>query len=368
MSFILFLVVFMQKFFFSFLLLAFLSLTASAYAQGKANTRADEELNGGTVGADIVYADNETKDAVHHKNANMRHKIPARYALEDYLPILGKKARDNGVPAGFPFFVTLLYYHMEIPQIITDAKGWGQDIYLLDESQALGAEMFNAETRTNSAGFRAGFKLLPFLDIFGVFVYTKVNYGFEAKFNDAGTAISGTINPDYVMKNTIDVNAFTGGVGLSLAYGGRLGKSPVVLFGVANANFAWTKTDRTDNTISTVIAGARIGAAFILPKNMRLSISVGYQYQQMIGWNAGSVRGRYIANLPDEAFIDPNAGFAPAMKNRDLTVEYSAKSSNASNHAMNAGIVFSPCAYADVILEFAFLSRFSTMVATNFKF
>ena len=46
--------------------------------------------------------------------------IPRAHIVEDYLPILGKQARANGIKTPKPFFISAIYYHMEIPQSITN--------------------------------------------------------------------------------------------------------------------------------------------------------------------------------------------------------------------------------------------------------
>ena len=50
--------------------------------------------------------------------------IPRTHIVEDYLPILGKQARANGIRPPKPFFISAIYYHMEIPQTITNAVGY----------------------------------------------------------------------------------------------------------------------------------------------------------------------------------------------------------------------------------------------------
>ena len=52
--------------------------------------------------------------------------IDRAHIVEDYLPILGKQARANGIRPPKPFFVSAIYYHMEIPQDITNAVGAGR--------------------------------------------------------------------------------------------------------------------------------------------------------------------------------------------------------------------------------------------------
>ena len=51
--------------------------------------------------------------------------IPRTHVVEDYLPILGKQMRAQGMRPPKPFFVSAIYYHMQIPQNITNARGWG---------------------------------------------------------------------------------------------------------------------------------------------------------------------------------------------------------------------------------------------------
>ena len=106
--------------------------------------------------------------ALAQDNATKKRPAPIEraYVVEDYLPILGKQMRAQGMRPPKPFFVSAIYYHMQIPQVITNARGWGFEPFL-QEQDAIKVNMYNAKVETNSVGFRAGFNLLPFMSIFG---------------------------------------------------------------------------------------------------------------------------------------------------------------------------------------------------------
>lgn len=278
--------------------------------------------------------------------------IPRAHIVEDYLPILGKQARANGVKTPKPFFISAIYYHMEIPQTITNARGWGFHDAFMTEDQAIGVRMENAKVVTNSGGVRAGVNILPFMSIFGVYMHTEGYSQFTAVADGNAAMPNG-----YMLEQKIKFKADTGAVGAALSYGFRLGR--VVPFAVLNANYGWTTTNMTDQTIETLIASARVGITVPLPKDMRIAMTVGTQYQYLPMGNERS--GQYTVTLPAGTIIGQNDPIS-------ITSKYRANAENASPWAMNAGILFSPSRYFDIITEFGFLSRFTAMVAVQANF
>lgn len=312
-------------------------------------------------------------DAINPKKPRLN-SIPRSYVLEDYLPILGKKMREQGMVPPKPFFITAIYYHMVIPQNITNAKGWARnnvgDNALFaqvapSEDKAIGVQMADAKITTNSFGFRGGVNLFPFLSIFGVYMYTEGNTKFTAYAkpglypNDEGVYFDG-----FELNQKMDFEAHTGAIGGALQYGFRLGR--VVPFGVLNVNYAWSKPDRTDDIIETIIAGARVGLAVPLPKQMNLSFTIGTQFQHM---NNDSVSGTFPVTIPAGS-IRANDSSHSVINTHDLKINarYSADAKYTSPWVMNAGVALGVTRYFNLILEFGFLSRFTSMVAVQGNF
>lgn len=276
--------------------------------------------------------------------------IPRAHIVEDYLPILGKQARANGIKTPKPFFISAIYYHMEIPQSITNAVGYGFSPSLPVNSMPV--RMENAKVNTESGGFRAGFNLLPFMSIFGVYMHTEGYSQFTAVADGNAAMPNG-----YMLEQKIDFKADTGAIGTALSYGFRLGR--VVPFAVLNANYAWTTTNMTDQVINTLIAGARVGINVPLPKDMKVALTLGAQYQYLPMGNERS--GQYTVTLPGGTIIGKDDPMT-------ITSKYRANAENASPWAMNAALLFSPSRYFDIITEFGFLSRFTAMVAVQANF
>lgn len=276
--------------------------------------------------------------------------IERAHIVEDYLPILGKQMRAQGMRAPKPFFISAIYYHMEIPQTITNAVGYGFTPSLPVNSMPV--RMENAKINTESGGFRAGVNILPFMSIFGVYMHTEGYSEFTAVADGNPAMPNG-----YMLEQKIDFKADTGAIGTALSYGLRLGR--VVPFAVLNANYAWTTTNMTDQIINTLIAGARVGINVPLPKDMKVALTVGAQYQYLPMGNERS--GQYTVTLP---------GGTIAGKDDPMTItsKYRANAQNASPWAMNAALLFSPSRYFDIITEFGFLSRFTAMVAVQANF
>lgn len=277
--------------------------------------------------------------------------IERAHIVEDYLPILGKQMRAQGMRPPKPFFVSAIYYHMQIPQNITNARGWG--FFGYTENNAIGVRMENAKVETNSVGFRAGFNLLPFMSIFGVYMHTEGKSKFTAVADGNAAMPNG-----YILKQVNPFKADTGAIGVALSYGFRLGR--VVPFGVINTNYAWTTTDRTDNIIQTLIAGARVGVNVPLPKDMKVAFMVGAQYTYMPMGN--QVSGSYTVTLPAGTTIfNPDA---PAT----VTSKYRANAEYASPWTFNAAVMYSFNRHFDILAEVGFLTRLTAMVTLQANF
>ena len=299
--------------------------------------------------------------------------VPKSHIVEDYLPILGRKMREQGMTPPKPFFLTLLYYYMEIPQNIKDAKGWaastkGDNALFAqvapNEANGIGVQMANAKVYTNSVGFRGGVNLFPFMSVFGVYMYTKGYSTFDAYAapgyypNDKGVYFDG-----FELSQKMKFEAHTGAIGATLQYGFRLGR--VLPFGVVNVNYAWSKPDRTDQIIETIIGGARVGLVVPLPKQMRIAFTLGTQYQHM---NNDKVSGVFPVTIPAGSIR--NKDTYAVINNHDLKINarYSADAKYASPWVMNAGMSFGITRYFDLFLEFGFLSRFTSMVGAQANF
>ncbi len=278
--------------------------------------------------------------------------IERAHIVEDYIPILGKKMRENGLTPPKPFFVSAIYYHMQIPQTITDAKGWGFES-AMEEKDAIPVGMYNARVKTNSVGFRAGVNLFPFMSLFGVYIHTEGNSYFTAVADGNPVMPKG-----YKLKQVNPFKADTGAIGTAFSYGYRLGR--VIPFGVINGNYAWTTTDRTNDPIHTMIVGARIGLSIPLPKDMKVAATIGGQYTYMPMGN--EVRGTYTTTLP-AGTLGPNQ-----KEPHTITSKYRANAEYASPWTVNAGVLYSFNKYIDVIAEVGFLTRFTAMALVQANF
>ena len=278
--------------------------------------------------------------------------IPRTHVVEDYLPILGKQMRAQGMRPPKPFFVSAIYYHMQIPQNITNARGWGFHPAFNTEATAIPVSMYNAKVETNSVGFRAGINLLPFMSIFGVYMHTEGKSKFTAVADGNAAMPNG-----YKLDQVNPFKADTGAIGAALSYGFRLGR--VVPFAVINGNYAWTSTDRTDNIIQTLIVGARVGVNVPLPKDMKVAFMLGTQYTYMPMGN--QVSGSYTVTLPAGTIIGQNEPL-------QITSKYKADAEYASPWTFNAGVMYSVNRYFDILAEVGFLTRLTAMVTLQANF
>lgn len=276
--------------------------------------------------------------------------IERAHLVEDYLPILGKKMRENCMKPPKPFFVSGIYYHMQIPQTITNAKGTAPEFGTTE----VNVGMYNAKVKTNSVGMRAGVNLFPFMSVFGVYIYTEG----DSYFTAVADGISPSLLPNgYKLEQKNPFTAHTGAIGTAFSYGYRLGR--VIPFAIVNGNYAWTSTDRTNNLIQTMIVGARVGLSVPLPKDMKVAFTLGGQYTWMPMGN--KVQGTYDVTLP------PNTLY-PGAPAQTITSKYTANAEYASPWTVNAGIAYSFNRYFDVIAEVGFLTRLTAMVVVQANF
>ena len=291
--------------------------------------------------------------ALAQDNATKKRPAPIErtHVVEDYLPILGKQMRAQGMRPPKPFFLSAIYYHMQIPQNITNARGWGFAPFL-DEKDAIPVSMYNAKVETNSVGFRAGINLLPFMSIFGVYMHTEGKSKFTAVADGNQAMPNG-----YKLDQVNPFKADTGAIGAALSYGFRLGR--VVPFAVINGNYAWTSTDRTDNIIQTLIVGARVGVNVPLPKDMKVAFMLGTQYTYMPMGN--QVQGSYTVTLPPGTLVNQDKPYT-------ITSKYKADAEYSSPWTFNAGVMYSVNRYFDILAEVGFLTRLTAMVTLQANF
>lgn len=287
----------------------------------------------------------------------------------DFLPIGAKQMSEAGMTPPKPFFISPMYFYMEEYLNITDARGWAPDFgYFNTPDTALNVNMSNASMVSSSFGIRGGFWLLPFLQIFGLYVhsegYTKFNAQVDPKNqpDQNGIAFEEIMPKGYSIDQRLNFKADTGVIGLNAAYGFKLG--PVYPFGSLNANYAWSKANLVDKIISTVVASARVGVNVPTPiPHMDVSVWLGVMYKLTLGMSE-KVSGKYTTTIPKDNFA-PGLGIT---SDQTITSRYTATQRFVSPWNMTAGFAFNPCRYFGIMTEFGFINKFTANVGLNFNF
>lgn len=290
------------------------------------------------------------------------------YGVVDFLPIGAKVMSEAGMTPPKPFFISPMYFYMEEYLSITDAKGWAPAFpYFNSQSNALNVSMNNASMVSSSVGVRGGFWLLPFLQIFGVYVHSEGHTKFNATVdpknqpNQGGVSFEEIMPKGYSIDQRLNFKADTGVLGINAAYGFKLG--PVYPFGAINANYAWTKANLVDKIISSVVASARVGVNVPTPiPHMDVALWVGVMYKLTLGMSE-KVSGQYTTTIPKD-------NFAPGLFNSDQTItsRYTATQRFVSPWNMTAGLAFNPCRYFGIMTEIGFINKFTANVGLNFNF
>ena len=173
------------------------------------------------------------------------------------LPILGKKAYENGFdipkPVGFMLNYFTASQNIVIPEIAVGfSNGITQDIPLTDISDLIEFEEINAVA--HSISVRPDVWIFPFLDVYGIFGKTF-----------ATTSVK--ISSPFQMNSIAKLEGISYGFGTTGAFG--LGKYFVVLDG----NWVWTSMSNFKDPVKSGVFSQRIGRSFKVGKNPESNVA-----------------------------------------------------------------------------------------------
>ncbi len=290
----------------------------------------------------------------------------------DFLPLLWKEVKARGATPPKPFFVSPVFYYMENYYSVSNATATIPEAGNLTIGGSncgradCGTIQIGKQTsKLLSYGFRAGVNILPFFNIYGVYVHTDGRSITKTYLRDEELyklGFSGMNTAPYVVDMDNSFTAETGAIGTTLSYGipELVGKWGIMT--MINFNCGFTKASIIKDMKTTIVAAIRAGVMRDLPKDMRLTMWLGVDYLKMLGdseWTEGKQR----FTIPNG---DPNV--KDALWGDTYTADYRAKAVPNSPFGMTAGFGFSLGRHIDIAAEIGFLSKFSAMGAVSFNF
>lgn len=282
----------------------------------------------------------------------------------DFLPLLWREVKARGATPPKPFFISGVFYYMENYYNVSDATASakiGKSSYEIDDIRI--AKQTN---KLLSYGFRAGVNILPFWNVYGVYVHTdgrsesKTYLRSRNLFED--NIFPGMQHRPYIVEMENKFTAETGAVGTTLSYGipEIVGKWGVMA--MFNFNAGFTKASILKDMKTTIVAALRAGVFRNFSNHMRLSMWIGADFLKMLGDSEWS-EGKQTFTIP---YGDPDVN--PAYYGQTFNADYRARTVPNSPFGMTAGLGFSINEYVDIATEVGFLTKFSVMGAVSFNF
>ena len=176
--------------------------------------------------------------------------------LETYdniFPILGRQAIERGFDLPKPLGINLIGLWVD----------QGIDIYDLglstgsDPIQTIDAFQFgDSRASILTASFRADLWVFPFLNVYGLLGRAQANTTVE-------------LTAPIPFTTSVDQTGTYGGIGLTGAFGIRR------FFLATDVNWAWTSLEKLDEPVRTRVLSLRLGRAFAISRQNRLSVWAG---------------------------------------------------------------------------------------------
>lgn len=293
----------------------------------------------------------------------------------DFLPLLWREVKARGATPPKPFFISGVFYYMENYYNVSDATATipeagnltigGNNCVLSGRPDCGTIEIAKQTNKLLSYGFRAGVNILPFWNVYGVYVHTdgrseSKTYLRDKKLYELG--FTGMNTKPYIVEMENKFTAETGAVGTTLSYGipEIVGKWGVMA--MFNFNAGFTKASILKDMKTTIVAALRAGVFRNFSNHMRLSMWIGADFLKMLGDSEWS-EGKQTFTIPEG---DPDVN--PSLYGDTYSANYKARTVPNSPFGMTAGLGFSINEYVDIATEVGFLTKFSVMGAVSFNF
>lgn len=292
--------------------------------------------------------------------------------LVDSVPFLWRQMKERGATPPKPFFFSGVFYYMENYYDVSNATATipeaGNLIIGGNNCGRPDCGTIQIAKQTNkllSYGFRAGVNILPFWNVYGVYVHTDGTSESKTYLRDEELyqlGFTGMNTKPYVIEMENKFTAETGAVGTTLSYGipEIVGKWGIMM--MFNFNAGFTKASILKEMKTTIVAALRAGVFRNFTNNMRLSMWIGGDFLQMLG-NSEWSEGKQTFTIPNG---DPDVN--PSLYGDTYSANYRAKTVPNSPFGMTAGLGFSINEYVDIATEVGFLTKFSVMGAVSFNF
>ena len=245
------------------------------------------------------------------------------------------------------------------------------------------ADVTQVEQRFATGGARFAVNVLPFWSVYGLLAYStgntksavhvkniymrdvdlKANTGnpiLDALINRAIQAMGNTLLvKEGTMPFVMDFDAFSTGIGTSLAIGGKL------FFTAIDANYVITSVESANIIVHTVNASARIGMHKTYGAQ-QMAMWIGANYMENI---AGSDKLGAVMSVEHVSDLFQLDGLAQSIVgNKPADIRWSVNQRPLNVFSALVGVRYSPRKNFDIVTEVGFIDRVNIMVSAAYNF
>lgn len=226
------------------------------------------------------------------------------------LPIWGQKVAERGIDMQLPFGFNVNYVYNQMTLELTEFSLNFFDGENLDDIINPESLNFTETVATlNGVNFRFDAWVFPFLNIYGLYSRNQgsTQVSFQPQVIEKDLGPNGNLMEIRTLENPIEVapvyySTNTFGTGATAIYGWGDG-----YFVGMDGNVSWSTSDLLEQTVTFVVASARIGRRINFKNGMKLAVYFGAMYRDFVNKenNTGSI------SVPefDEAMINAIDGF-----------------------------------------------------------
>jgi hypothetical protein len=203
----------------------------------------------------------------------------APYEYKYLFPFWGKKLAKRGLTFPLPIGIGVNYAYAKQGVDITGVNLAVNDGKYVDLSKIVKFDHVTSNVKVING--RLDLWLLPFLNVYGLGTYVV----------DSDTDV--LLAQPFPLRAGASQSGYGGGIGATVAF------SFWGFFGVFDMNMAWTKVEKLDKPVRTVLITPRVGKRFALGRSVWLSPWIGAMRQSIQADTEGSISLKDAIGAPE---------------------------------------------------------------------